>query len=260
MLIVTSVYNASYENILQFTKNYNLELLVYNKNDKLNLGEEIVTYKTEKLTIIDIPNYGRCDYAFLYYIIKHYNNLPNKILFTKANFTDQNIQLHYVLENNNFMLVGKHIKYGVLNKEFDKSILKNKGVSEYDIEELFYNKNNTIDPCFQSYLTNDFYNIVYGDKLYPDDYVINFGHGPCFSVTKEIILSHTIDIYNKLLDIFYPNKNHWSKWEGHSEEETYFHLGKRYHDNLQRFWILLFVKDYKNQNVKTDNMNFITLK
>ena len=48
MLIVTSVYKDSYENVLKFANQHNIELLVYNKNDKLKLGGEIITYKTEK--------------------------------------------------------------------------------------------------------------------------------------------------------------------------------------------------------------------
>lgn len=259
MLIVTSVYKDSYKNVLDFANRYNLDLLVYNKNDNLKKGEEILRNNTSKLTLIDIPNFGRCDYAFLYYIITNYDNLPDKILFTKANYLDQNIELHHVMSNNNFMLVGKHIKYGVLNKNFDKSILLNKGIHNDDIEELFHSKSSNIDPCFQSYLTNDFYNMVYdSNKTLPDDYVIQFGHGPCFSVTKELILKHTKETYNKLLDTFYPNNGHWSKWDGHTDEDTYFHVGKRYHDNLMRFWMLLFVQDYKNANILTDYTNFIT--
>lgn len=218
MLVVTSTYNDSYQNVYNFTLKHNLDLLVYNKNDLMRTGEEKVTYTADKLTVIDIPNFGRCDYAFLYFIVKNYQNLPDKILFTKANFMDQNIKLDYALNNSSFMLIGKYIKYGVLNKDFDKSHLINKGINKDDIEELFYNKNNYIDPCFQSYSTNDFYNIVYETKPFTDDYVINFGHGPCFCVTKEIILSHPVSIYDKLLDTFYPNKGHWTKWDGHSDD------------------------------------------
>jgi hypothetical protein len=257
MLIVTSVYKDSYEHVLKFANQHNIELLVYNKNDKLKLGEEIITYKTEKLTIIDIPNFGRCDYSFLYYIVKHYNNLPSRVLFTKANF--MGLQLHHALENNNYMAIGATIKYGILNKNFDKTNLTQKGVELNDIEDLYYNKNNHTIPEFQSYLTNDFYNIVYGDKPVPDDYILNFAHGPCFCVTKEIMLGHNVDVYNNLLDTFYPDKGHWTQWEGHSEEEQNIAVGKRYHDNLLRFWLLLFIKDYKNINVKTDYRNYVTM-
>lgn len=43
---------------------------------------------------------------------------------------------------------------------------------------------------------------MYDNKSIPTNYIINFGHGPCFCVTKELILNHSIDIYQKLLDIF----------------------------------------------------------
>jgi hypothetical protein len=261
MLIVTSTYQDSYENVKQFASKHNLPLLVYNKNDTLQLGEETIRHPEQNITIIDIPNYGRCDYSFLYYIIKNYNHLPEKVLFTKANFTDQSIMLEYALNNeNDFTLIGKHIKYGILNKEFDKTILTKKGIHINDLEDLFYNRQNHVDPCFQSYLTNDFYQIVYGNKPFPDDYVINMGHGPVFCVSKKLVLNHDISVYEKLINTFYPNQNHWTKWEGHSEEETYYHVGKRYHDNLQRFWVLLFVQEYKTKNIKkTDWNNYICL-
>ena len=261
MLIVTSVYKASYQHILNFANQHNLDLIVYNKNDNLKLGEEIVMKKTPKLTIIDIPNFGRCDYAFIYFILTHYDNLPDRILFTKANYMDQHIELHHAFSNTNFMLLGKHIKYGIFSKDFDKSILLNRGIHSNDIEELTYSKNSNDDPCFQSYRTIDFLNMVYNDTRKPSiDYVMQFGHGPCFCVTRELILNHSKDIYTTLLDTFYPNKGHWTQWNGHSDGETYEHVGKRYHDNLLRFWMVFFVQDYKHENVISDNRNYITFK
>jgi hypothetical protein len=86
MLIVTSTYQDSYENVKQFASKHNLPLLVYNKNDTLQLGEERIRHPEQNITIIDIPNYGRCDYSFLYYIIKNYNHLPEKVLFYRSKY------------------------------------------------------------------------------------------------------------------------------------------------------------------------------
>jgi len=259
MLVVTSVYDASYQDVLDFTRRHNLALLVYNKNDRLNLGEEVVTCQESNLTVIDIPNYGRCDYAFIYYIIKHYDSLPDTVLFTKANFLPQGIRLEYLLNPRHFTLGGRHAKYGVLKKEFDKTRLTNAGVPSTDIEELYNGRNTFVDPCFQSYTTNDFYTMVYGDRPMPDDYIVNLGQGPCFSATRECIKAHSIETYIKLLDTFYPGKGHWTTWEGHSEEDTYFHLGKRYHDNLGRFWMLLFAQNYRAHRIDTDLDNYVNI-
>ena len=257
MLVITSVYNDSYNNVLDFVIKHDFELIVYIKKDNLKLGEEIVRKITDKLTIIEIPNYGRCDYAFLYYIITFYDKLPLRILFTKANFMDQNIELDYALVDRSFMLIGKHLKIGILNKNFNT---ENLDIDKDDIECLYLQKNNYTDNKFQSYLTNDFYNMVYDNKPFSDDYVINFGHGPCFCVSRDYILAHQLSVYVRLIDSFYPNKNHWSTWYGHTDEETYMHVGMRYHDNLQRFWILLFVQNYSNNNIETDFMNVIQTK
>lgn len=259
MIVVTSTYKDSYQSVLKFANTNKLDLIVYNKKDEYSLGQEKRTDITDKLTVIDIPNIGRCDYAFLYYIITHYHNLPDKVLFTKANYIDQNIRIEHAFHCNYFMNIGRHIKFGILNPDFDKNILYNKGVNKVDIEDLLRNKTNYTDPNFQSYLTNDFYQMIYGNKPPPDDYVIQFGHGPCFCVTKEAILNHPLSVYEKLLDTFYPNKNHWTEWKGHSVEETHVQIGKRYHDNLLRFWTLLFVPNYKNEKVETDFANFIKI-
>lgn len=259
MLVVTSVYNDSYQNVFDFCLRNKFKLIVYHKNDSLRIGDEIVTHDDDNLKIIDIPNYGRCDYSFLHYIIKNYDNLPEQVLFTKANFKDQNIQLSFSLFNRNFMFIGNHIKYGLLNRDFHSELLS-RGIHRNDIEDLNCNKDNIDIPCFKSYLTNDFYKIVYKNKPFPDNYLVQFGHGPCFCVTKELIRAHPINIYETLLDTFYPDKGHWDNWPGHSQEEIMFEIGHRYHNNLQRFWMLLFVQDYKNENVITDYENFVTMK
>ena len=256
MLIVTSVYNASYQDVLNFSRHHGIDLLVYNKNDALKLGEEVVTLRADKLTVIDIPNYGRCDYAFLYYIVKNYNSLPDKVLFTKANFQYEGIQLHHLLRNARFINAGTLIKYGLLNNEFDTSILTNNGIDYRNIERPFIINN--VFPTFRTYCTNDLYKIVYGDKPVPDDYVIQFGHGPAFSVIKELIMAHPLATYETLLDIFYPGKGHWTKWEGHSEKDTYNEVGKHYHDHFLRFWTILFVQNYKTEHVNTDLREYVS--
>jgi hypothetical protein len=211
-LIVTSCYNDSYQDILNFSKKYNINLLVYIKDDNLLKNTELVNKVNDLLTLISIPNYGRCDYSFIYYIINNYNSLPEKILFTKANFKDQKINLDFCCntEDYKYMNIGKALKYVIYNKNYDLKILLNKGINKKYIETQFKTKNDNNDPCFRSYLSRDFYNMVY-DEDYPTEPIINFGHGPCFCVSKELILKHKKDIYEKLLNTFYPDMNHWDK-------------------------------------------------
>ena len=159
----------------------------------------------------------------------------------------------------NFLLMGKHLKYGIFNKDYDIKTLISHGIRDDNIEQLFQTRDTINDPNFQSYTTVDFYRIVYGDKIPPKDEILNFGHGPCFCVSKELIRAHSLEVYKRLLDTFYPNKGHWTKWYGHSDEELYFHLGKRYHDNLLRFWLVLFVQDYSTNNIKTDYGNYVAI-
>ena len=262
MLVVTSVYNADYDNLQRFCSFHKLELLVYNKNNSLKLGEEYISYKSDQLTIIDIPNIGRCDYAFLYYIVTHYDNMPERVLFTKANYMDQCINLEpaIAIREAPFVLMGRDIKYGIFDKAYDITSLMARGVHKNDIELLYSGKDDMIDPCFQSNLTWDFYKIVYGNKLPPKDEILNFGHGPSFAVNRELILAHDKSVYETLLHTFYSDKGHWTDWPGHSADETYYHLGKRYHDNLLRFWFILFVQDYSLTRVITDLCSYVVHK
>lgn len=260
MVVVTSVYKDSYHDILEYCRKYKLHLIVYNKNDELKLGEEYTKIVDKGLTIIDIPNFGRCDYSFLYYIITHYDNLPNKILFTKANYMYENINLEFAVKlDAQFILIGREIKYGIFSKLYDINKLLLKGINNNHIELLNSDKDTTNDHNFQSYLTLDFYRMVYGDNEPPRDEVLNFGYGPCFIVSKQLIRGHSVDIYKKLLDTFYPNKGHWTKWDGHSDEETYIHIGKRYHNNLLRLWSVLFIQDYSVKNISTDYENYVAI-
>ena len=264
VLVVTCVYHDSYDNVLNFCKTNNLPLLVYNKNDDLKLGDEIVKVKTDMFTLIDIPNIGRCDYGFLYYITKNYNDLADKILFTKANYMDQDIQLSYALNNEfDYMTIGIWIKYGIFDKNYDINKLLSIGIHRNNIETFFETKDDSsiFGDTFRSYLTRDFYKLVFENYDHvPKSPVLNMGHGPCFCVTKDLIREHDISIYEKLLDTFYPNKNHWTKWENHSDKETEIDVGKRYHDNLLRFWSTLFIQKFENYDITTDYKNFVGYK
>ena len=237
--VVTSVYKDSYQDVYNFSRKHKLKLIVYEKDGKETVHSDI--------TRIGIPNIGRCEYSFLYYIITHYHDLPNKILFTKANYKDQDIQLDLALNTKDFMLIGKHLKYGVFHKDVDTSSLQ---VHPDDIERLYEGHPDDIPSLF----TIDFYNMVY-DKPFLD-YVVQFGHGPCFCVSKKLILQHPLSVYEKLLDKF--QASHYT-WEGHSEEEIYYAIGKRYHDRLQRLWLILFCPHYKNDLIETDFKNYVSL-
>lgn len=62
--VVTSVYKDSYQDVYAFILKHNLKLIVYEKDSTETVHTDI--------TRIGIPNIGRCDYAFLYYIITIY--------------------------------------------------------------------------------------------------------------------------------------------------------------------------------------------
>ena len=254
MYIVTSTYNDfKYDKLKSFAKKYNHKLIVYQKIDNYNKKE----YKTkfeDGVELKELKNYGRCDYAFIKFIVDNYDNLPDKIFFTKANFFSQQININYANRDYKFNLIGKDLKYVIMDKTFDKNKLIN--INNNSIEDVSDNYKATCDQLKDTYrnpMIMDFYKLVFKDYPCPNNYYKAFGHGPCFTVTKELILRHSKDIYLKLLDLF-ENDENWDKKQGVIED-----LGRRYHDHFQRFWHILFTHGL-NLDMVTDDKNFIAFK
>ena len=57
------------------------EIWIYNKGDEIK-DEEI----KRRCRIEELPNVGKCDHTYLYYIIKEYENLPEITLFLPASY------------------------------------------------------------------------------------------------------------------------------------------------------------------------------
>ena len=75
--LVIAVCNEDISWIVKYLSDYKL-ITIYNKCDKK------ITLKNDNIRIINTPNIGSCDYAYLSYIIDRYNNLPDYIDFTKG--------------------------------------------------------------------------------------------------------------------------------------------------------------------------------
>lgn len=78
--IVLARYKEDIEFILEDEfKDY--EIWIYNK------GDEIKNEKIKKrCKIISLPNVGKCDHTYLYYILQEYDNLPDITLFLPASY------------------------------------------------------------------------------------------------------------------------------------------------------------------------------
>ena len=75
--LVIAMCNEDIKWVKKYVEKYKL-ITIYNKCKK------IIPFEHPKIRIIETPNIGSCDYAFLSYIIERYDNLPHYVEFTKG--------------------------------------------------------------------------------------------------------------------------------------------------------------------------------
>jgi len=239
--VVTSEYNDQYHLDTWIPKLNKLEYnyTIYHKKDNLQIGEEIITDDNN----IFIPNYGRCEYAFLYHIIKNYDTLDDYTLFVKSHWYIDNTNFFnhlYKCKLYDYLSSGHSMRYTIWNKDDD--IYDN---SNQIIERYFYPNNH---PFVKS--IKDIYNLVYSDSIPLPKIQTKWAGGiPCFSVSKKLIIRHPKNIYIKLLEQFYPQS--WDIQKGfkyfNTIEEQIIDVGKHYHDVYGRFW-----SEFFTHNLPTD--------
>ena len=249
--IVTSTYRDEHILNLWINNIGDIPATVYVKDDNLN--------KTQSIRIdekyVRICNYGRCDYAFLYYIIENYDELDDIIIFTKANWMMSGLNLADVLNNcqkYDFFESGALRKYQYWIEE-DKN---KSNFAAHEIERSYYIDNDYYSHDIQAYrLFKD----VFGD-IKPPSCIVGWGHFPCFSVSKRLIHRHPKSVYEKLISKFYPEciTIDQEKLSKHPDNlNTYQKLvediGKYLHDYLGRFWYILFTYNIPLENYKVEN-------
>lgn len=244
--IVTSIVNESYKYLENIALSLDAKLIVYKKNNSIN---DIIKIKnSDKLDIYEIPNIGRCDYSFLIHIINNYNNLPDELLFIKSNMNKHNVDIIKCLksENNyNFMNIGTHPEKININPNINNKNCRN-------LSHCYRNSPlDTSQKKYDSLMIVDFYNIMFPNTHLPDYLFDGFNHGPCFFIKKNLILNHSIDKYENLLKIF--DDSNWTKCHFMTLNKQNDDIGKRYHDQLLRFWGLMFTHKLNLKSKITKN-------
>ena len=218
--IITSTYKDEHK--LQWLNGLDNRFIytVYRKHDNLLSGQE----NRISNNLIEIPNIGRCDYSFLYHIIMNYDNLADINVFVKANWYEYNIEFGYLLnecDKYDFMQAGTHAEL----IDWDNRM------KEDDLSENYMD-------WLKEFFPNNHKNM--GKRS-------GWGHGPCFSVSRELIRRHPIDVYIKLINKFYPEngsfKTDYIKYRYKSFNDLIIDLGHRYHNELLRFYKIFFTHD-----------------
>lgn len=241
--IVTAYYNdlhrLDWKNIIG-----NSKLTVYHKNDQLKVGESIDGDH------IEIPNCGRCDYAFLWHIIQNYDNLADTNIFTKINWKDNNLSLEKLLyksEKYHYCESGAHKEFHVyvnnLNQRIDEHpSVKNRAVHDMSNPDSIY--------LFEGDGPAQFYRHIFKNTPLPKSQII-WGHGPCFAVSRDLIRRHPKTVYEWLLNRFHIESNSWNNEKAKEQlkhkysdddlqKQIMIEIGVHYHNQLLRFWKILF--------------------
>lgn len=225
--LITAIYKD--ENKLNLwidkIKNAKIDYVVYKKSDDLKMGE--FNKITENL--IEISNIGRCDYAFLYHIIENYDDLATTNIFVKCNWFENNIRFWDLLtkcHNYDYMEVGTHPEIVDWN-DFSK------------VDDLCENRMDWLNEIFP----NNYENL----GLRP-----GWGHGPAFSVSKELIHRHKKEVYVHMINKFHESSNSYSrdylKYGYESYNKMLIDVGILYHNELLRFYRLFFTHELPENN------------
>lgn len=223
--IVTSTYKDEFK--LKWIQKIpsGVSYTIYKKNDRLLVGQENRIHDH----VFEIPNIGRCDYAFLYHIVKNYDNLDDITVFVKCNWEDNAIPFWKLLDecgNYDYMTVGTHFE------SFD-----------WDKAQIDYKNGVRATSYAESGI--DWYSHIFPNAPATPGKVNRWGHGPCFSVSRELIRRHPKSTYEYLLQRFYPeNKSfdalHYLAHGYASYSDMIKDVGIMYHNELLRFYTVLF--------------------
>ena len=206
--------------------------IIYRKRD--NVSQLNTPLADLPHQLLEIPNIGRCEYTFFTHIVLNYDNLDDITVFTKSNWAENGISFWEFIntcKEYDYMNVGTHA-----------------GEIDYSDDDIKNYNGDIIDS------RTTWYNEIFKDSVEPrPTMVMVWGHGPCFSVSRELIRRHPKSVYEYFLDRLTIPSQKYGK-------EDSIKIGKIYHDEIQRFYTILFTHDliegkfkiYPNSNIVID--------
>jgi Protein of unknown function (DUF3431) len=247
--LITSTYKDRHELdswLPIVIQNYNtqdceLDYTIYEKVD----GFEFNQYKKKDEHEIYLSNFGRCDYAFLFHIVKNYDNLANFTVFTKSNRIELT-RIQDIVTNCHFY---DFCESGGVNKQqfHDPRNASNANLYPSHLVERCYLPGNHV---YEAQVTKDWIQEIFGDDL-PGHYEGFTVGPPCFAVAKNIILRHPKHVYEFLLHKFHPSSNSWNvkKASELMGDKSLEDVGKHFHDCFTRFWKPFFLHKVENPKI-----------
>jgi hypothetical protein len=205
--LVISRYDENLDWLIKWKEQF--DIVVYNKGKILNNNE---------FKYIEIPNYGREAYTYLYHIVNEYDNLYENTIFLQGKISDIGVNVYQDLMQ--YIIEIQKNGFSARNIGFRDETLWN------DIDFL-------ADPKYKPQVENGFLKISdIKFKHYVEKYLGKIpsftpvSYCGCFGVRKDFILARKKDFYENLL-ISFPKY--------HTPEEAHF---------LERMWAYIFT-EYK---------------
>ena len=157
--LVIAICNEDVSWIDDYASKYKL-ITVYNKCDK------IIKFKNSNIKVINCPNIGSCDYAYLSYIINRYDTLPDLIEFTKGWKTPKRLYNNCLSCKINNKQYNKLIKFNITDHNFSHELNNNNIYKWHD--SGFENMGKWIE--HQKYIDKSMYkrnmcNLIYGGQF-----------------------------------------------------------------------------------------------
>lgn len=187
---------AHYDNIYLYIKNPN------------RIKEVTLEFQHEqKISVIPFQNIGSCDHIYLYHIITHYDNLPDKIAFTKGSSLPVKRRYSYSylpIARNPFLY-----KYFL---DTDELNLRKEELKAFSLDDYSFTFHKDVHAPFQKSPYNSFEDFLLArfskpqvDNLFKYASTIIFSGN--FLVNNDNIKRYPREVYIKLFDETTPGPN-----------------------------------------------------
>lgn len=203
--IVISRYNeeVSWVKTLDQSK---LNIFIYNK------GDIIENQFSSGVSIIDLQNIGREAHTYLYHILKNYENLPDKIIFTQAH-PDDHVTSDFTQRISRFIDSESEFEY------FSKDLLEMRLSGDFveesgNLNGIFWHNKHTLEsPC-----------VTIPSSIIPDIYSREwvFGPGAIFGVSKNSIRKNSKEFYRGSIEILEKSTDPIYSIEAHAFERSWY--------------------------------------
>jgi len=200
---------ARYNEDLSWVKDISGEdtqVFIYNKGQKIEIDFG------PGVSIINMENIGRESQTYLYHIVKFFDSLPERIIFTQAH-PDDHVSENFKSEIHKFLDSEIGFKY------FSKNVLEMKivddGVEESgNLNGSFWRNKHSLNSCC----------LTVPLEIIPDIRSKKwiFGTGAIFGVSKDLINKNSKEFYTRCLEILDKSSDVTNPSEGHAFERSWY--------------------------------------